>query len=81
MHRRGRKHHVGCYGANDDGIELGSVDAAALQRVFRRQGRQIGRRNIGRGNMPLGNTDTALDPFIIGIDQFFEIGVGENAGR
>jgi len=30
--------------------------------------------------MTLADADTLHDPLIVGIDQFFEVGVGEKAG-
>ena len=77
---RGKK-HVGRNRPHDNGIEIGGLDSALGKRFLRGFDRQIAGRNPLVHNMTLADADTLHDPLIVGIDQFFEVGVGEKAGR
>src|SRR4029077_18607070 len=77
---RGEK-HVGRNRSHNDLVEIGSVDAALGQRVLRRLDRKIAGRNTLVCKMAFADTDPLHDPLVIGIDKFFEIGVGKKARR
>ena len=56
-------------------------DAAFGERFLRRLHRKIAGRNPFVDEMTLADADALHDPLVIGVDNFFEIGVGEKAGR
>src|SRR5271169_3406457 len=76
---RGEK-HVGRNRPHNNRVEIGSVDAALGERFLRRFHRKIAGRNPFVHEMTLADADTLHDPLVIGIDKFFEVGVGEKAG-
>jgi hypothetical protein len=43
--------------------------------------RQIAGGNAFIDNMPFADTHALLDPLIVGIDHFFQVGVGQKAWR
>ena len=76
---RGGEHHVGRDGANQDGIELQAVDAPLSQSSTRRFDSHVRRSDLRRGDVALRNPHPLQDPFIAGLDHFFEIVIGEHS--
>src|SRR6266853_6711833 len=77
---RGEK-HVGRNRSHNDRVEIGRVDAALGKRLLRRLDRKIAGRNTLVCKMTLADADALHDPLVIGIDKFFEVGVGKKARR
>jgi hypothetical protein len=77
---RGEK-HVWRNRSHNNRVEIGRVDAAVGEGLLRRLDRKIAGRNTLVYEMTLANTDALHDPLVIGIDKFFEVGVGKKAGR
>jgi hypothetical protein len=78
--RRGEK-HIRRNRGHDDRIQIAGGNAALDKRFLRRFDRQIAGRNALVHDMALADADTAHNPFVVRIDEFFEIGVGEKTRR
>src|SRR6266478_2525707 len=76
-----REKHVGRNGPHNNRVEIGRVNAALGKRFLRRLDRKIAGRNTLVRKMTFADADALHDPLVIGIDKFFEIGVGEKARR
>jgi hypothetical protein len=77
----GGKQHVGSHRRHDDSVQIAGRNSAFGQSFLRRFDRQIAGRNALVHNMTLADTDAAHDPFVIGVNQLFKVGVGEKTGR
>ena len=78
----GGEEHVGGDGGDDDGVEFAGVDAAALARqILGGFGGEIAGGDAGVDDVTLADAGALDDPLVVGGDHFFEVGVGEQAGR
>src|SRR5271156_978723 len=77
---RGEK-HVGRDRPYNDRVEVGSLNAALGERLLRRLDREIAGRDAFIYDMTFADADTLHDPLVVGIDKFFEVGVGKKARR
>ena len=78
---RGGEQHVRRDGADEDRVQFAGVDAALAERGFGGAGGEIGSGDVRRGDVALGDAGAVDDPFVVGLDHFFEIGIGQHAGR
>ena len=64
---------------------MASMSVAAIPRCARAFlaacDREIAGGNALVDDMPLADADAGHDPFIVGVDHFFEVGIGEQARR
>jgi hypothetical protein len=74
------KQHVGRNRRDNDGVEIAGGDSTLGESSPGGFGSQIARCHTFVDNMTLANSDAAHDPFVVGIDHFFEVGVGQKAG-
>ena len=63
-----------------DRIQIGRADAALGEGFLRRLDRKIAGGNPFVHEMALADADALHDPLVVGVDNFFEVGVGEKAG-
>ena len=77
----GGEKHVGRDRSHYDRVEIGRADAALGERLLCGLDRKIAGRNPLVDEMTLADADALHDPLVIGVDKFFEVGVGEKAGR
>src|ERR1700694_3303986 len=75
------KQHVRRNRSHNDRVEIGSVNAALRERLFRRLDRKIAGGNTFVCQMTLADADALHDPLVISIDKFLEVGVGKKARR
>ena len=75
------KHQVGRGGGDQQQVDVVGLQARNLERRACRMSSQIAGEFTLGGNMPLADAGAFDDPLIVRIDQLFEIGVGEDAGR
>ena len=78
LHQRAgvRKDVVGGNRGDHDRIDVASVDSGLRQGFFRGLDRHGGRGFVGSGDAPFFDACTRANPLVVGVDQFFEIGVG-----
>src|SRR6185437_15761794 len=75
----GREDDVRRGGAQHDQVEFGCLDTRGFQSVLGgAEGQVAGGLAIGR-DVPLANAGAGADPFVAGIDDLFQIGIGDNA--
>ena len=78
---RGGKKHVGSDGADDDGIDVGGSQAALGERFLGGFDREVAGGHAFFDDVALADADAGENPFIVGVDHFLEVGVGEKTGR
>jgi hypothetical protein len=66
---RGRKEHVRRHGGDDDEIDVGRIDARVGEGLARGGKREVARRLVGRGDVPLLDPGPLGDPFVRGVDE------------
>jgi hypothetical protein len=71
--RRGWEQHVGRDGADDDGVDLASLNAALRQRALGRGDRHIRSCHAGLQNVPLPDAGALDNPLVVGLNQLFEV--------
>ena len=76
----GGEGHVGSYSCDDDGFDLGGVDATFGQADPGGFGGQVAGGYSFVDEMTLTDARTFLNPLIIGGHHFFEVCVGQQAG-
>ena len=74
----GGEGHVRSDGGENDQIDIGRVHIGPFKGDLRRLGTQIGRVLIIRGDASLADASSGDDPFVVGIDEFFEGGIGQH---
>ena len=74
----GGEGHVRRDGGKNDQIDIGRVHIGPIKGDLRRLGTQIGRVFIIRGDASLADASSGDDPFVVGIDEFFEGGIGQH---
>src|SRR6266852_3431711 len=75
------KEHVGRNRSHNDRVEIGRFDAALGERFLRRLDRKIAGRNALIHEMTLTDANALHDPLVVGLDHFFEVGVGKKTRR
>src|SRR5215469_3279046 len=79
---RGRRiHHVGCDRTHYYEINLLQIEGMRFQQILHRRDCQITRSDTLLYNMSLPDSNSFENPFIRGIDHFFQISIRENARR
>ena len=77
----GGKKHVGRHRAHDDGFDIGGRQPALGQSLLRGFDSQVAGGHSLVYDVALADAHAGHDPFVVGVDHFFEIGVGEQARR
>jgi hypothetical protein len=75
------ENQVGRGGGDQQQVDIVDRQAGRIERGARRLSRQIAGELAFGGNMTLADAGAIDDPLIVRLDQLFEIGVGEDAGR
>ena len=78
--RRGER-HIGRDGGDDDEIDLLRLHASHRHRAARGCRTEVGSKLIVSRDAPLLDAGTAHDPFVGGLDNLREVGVGDDALR
>ena len=79
--RGARKHHVGCGRADDDEVDVVRSKACLGDGFESRLFRKIGCRDAGIDDVPFPNAGALKNPLVRCVDEFFQVLVGEQAGR
>lgn len=83
LHNTGRRRekHVGRYRPHDDYFDLSGIEPTLRQSFFRRRNRKVAGGNPFLDDVPFSNPNSRQDPFVVGIDHPFQVGIGEKARR
>ena len=76
----GGEEHVRRDGGDDDGLDFAGLDAAFGEAAFGGFDGHVAGGHALLYQVALADADAAVDPFVGGLDHFFEIVVGEQAG-
>ena len=79
LHRRRRKGAVGRRRRADDEIDVDGIDAGAHQRLLGGGDAEVGRELVVAGDVALTDAGALDDPFVGGVDDLREVGVGHDA--
>jgi len=77
----GGEEHIRRDGGDEDGLDLGGVNAAAAQAVARGLGGEVAGGYALVHDVALMDAGALDDPLVVGGDHLLEVGVGEKAGR
>ena len=77
----GGEEHVGGDGADDDDFNFGGIDAAFGEAAAGGFDSHVAGGHAGLDDVTLFDADAGGDPLVGGVDHFFEVCVGEEAGR
>ncbi len=76
-----REHLIGRYGADDDQVDVGGLDAGHVDGLPRGSQRHVRAFLILSRNMPSANARALLDPFVRSVHGLLEILVGDHFFR
>ena len=79
--RGARKQHVGRDRADDDHVDVVRRQPGLLDRLLRRFGREIARRDARIDDVALLDAGALQDPFVGGLDHLLEIRIGQQLRR
>ena len=73
------KRAIGRRRGADDEIDVDGIDAGAHQRLLGGGNAEVGGQLVVAGDVPLANAGALDDPFVAGVDDLRQIGIGHHA--